>query len=271
MESTDDCARRQFLKCAAAALMAASCWGGRGGAARAEDQQGLHGMLIVGEQNVFLSHLPMFGSVHDYQVILEATFAKAGSDPQSDYLNDRKRPGTKLYTIEPEQFVLPRLVAASSPLHSFKANVYRQHFERFDNQRAKEAATVAQHVDVNVTRVIHFRRFDPKAAKLAQLEYILFGKGTELFLAHLITRPPDFDQVLPVKAVDQKFSDEELAKGVAIVFAGRPNSASKRILKGQTVTGQIKGPTGATPKTVQLQPGTELYFEKGELEEDQRA
>ena len=40
-------------------------------------------------------------------------------------------------------------------------------------------------VNVTVTRVVHFRKFDPAATKPAQLEYLLFGKGTELFLAHL--------------------------------------------------------------------------------------
>ena len=59
-------------------------------------------MLIVGEQTVFLSHLPMFGSPHDYQVILEAGFAKPGGNPQADYFNDRKRTGTKQYTLEPD-------------------------------------------------------------------------------------------------------------------------------------------------------------------------
>src|SRR2546427_592718 len=83
-------------------------------------------------------------------------------------------------------------IAAAVPLRSFKANIYRGHFERFSTQRAKEAARIAQHVDVNVTRVIHFRKFDPTAVKPAQLEYLLFGKGTELFLAHVITKPPDF-------------------------------------------------------------------------------
>ena len=110
-------------------------------------------MLIVGEQTVFLSHLPLFHSPHNYQVILEATFAKPGSDPQADYFNDRKRTGTKIYTLEPEPFVLPRL-AAAEPRRSFKASIYREHFERFPNQRAKEAARIGQNVDVNVTRVV---------------------------------------------------------------------------------------------------------------------
>src|SRR5262249_32526344 len=122
--------RRDILKSGIAASIAASplAWWSMGDAS-AQDGASVHGMLVVGEQTVFLSHLPLFHPPHNYQVILEATFSKPGSDPQTDYFNDRKRTGTKIYTIEPDPFVLPRL-AAGDPLRSFKANVYRGHFER---------------------------------------------------------------------------------------------------------------------------------------------
>jgi len=120
-------------------------------------------------------------------------------------------------------------------------------------------------VDVNVTRVIHFRKFDPAAAKPDQLEYLLFGKGAELFLAHLATKAPDFDQVLSVKAPNHTFTDEELREAVPIVFPGRANSPSKRIGGTEPITGQIKGTSGAPPKTVQLQPGIEFYFDQNDL------
>jgi hypothetical protein len=183
MSKINNRGRREFLKNSVAAVFAASYWGWPTGAVSAADGPSVHGMLIVGEQTVFLSHLPIFGSPHDYQVLLEAAFSKPGSDPQADYFNDRKGKGkgTKIYTLEPEPFVLTGL-AATTPLRSFKANIYRGHFERFPTQRAKEAARIAQGVDVNVTRVIRFRKFDPNAVRPAQLEYLLFGKGAELFL-----------------------------------------------------------------------------------------
>src|SRR6185436_5247861 len=98
------------------------------------DNSATHNMLVVGRQTVFLSHLPMFsdpGSVspHRYQAILEATFAKAGSDPQALYFNDRKaNPGTKIYTLNPDPFVLPNLGAQT--LRSFKAKIFRGHLEK---------------------------------------------------------------------------------------------------------------------------------------------
>ena len=183
--------RREFLKAGAAVVCAASGWPQTLAQSTGRIGRALHGMLIVGEQTAFLSHLPLFASPHDYQVILEVTFAKAGSDPQADYFNDRKRSGTKIYTLEPDRFVLPQL-AAATPLRSFKANIYRGHFERFPNERAKEAARIGEAVNVTVTRVIHFRKFDPAAGKSARLEYLLFGKGTEIFAAHVITGAPGF-------------------------------------------------------------------------------
>ena len=263
MSRIDSQRRREFLQGSVAAAIAAGSWGWTTGGVRAEDGPFSHTMLIVGEQTVFLSHLALFHPPHNYQVILEGTFAKPGSAPQADYFNDRKRTGTKTYTLEPEPFVLPRL-ADAEPLRSFKANVYRGQFELLDPRR-KESARIAEKVDVNVTKVIHFRKFDLAAAKPSQLEYLLFGKGAELFLAHLITSPPDFDQVLPVKALNQKFTDEELSRGVPIVFPGRANSASRRIKSVEPTTGQIKGTGGASPKTLQLQPGVDFYFETGDF------
>ena len=264
MSKTDKHGRREFLKGSVAAVFAAGYWGWPTGAVSAEDRPSVHGMLIVGEQTVFLSHLALFHPPHNYQVILEGTFAKPGSDPQADYFNDRKRTGTKIYTLEPEPFVLTRL-AAAEPLRSFKADIYRGHFERIKPQRALDAARIGEKVDVNVTRIIHFRQFEPTAAKPAQLQYLLFGKGPELFLAHVITTPPDFDHILSVKALNHQFTDGELSQGTPIVFPGKTNAVSKRIGGAAPVTGQTARTGGAAPKTLQLQPGIEFYFEQGEL------
>jgi hypothetical protein len=260
--------RRGFLKVAVAAAFGAGCWelaAAGVSSGNSADQPSVHGMLIVGEQAVYVSHLPMFGSPHDYQVILEVTFTKPGSDPQTDYLNDRKRTGKKLYTLEPERFVLTDL-AAATPLRSFKANIYRGHFERFRTERAKEAARIAQGVDVNVTKVIHFRKFDPNAAKLSQLEYLLFGKGAELFLAHSITKPPDFDQVLSAQTI-HGFTDQELNQGVSIIFPGKANQSNQRIRDAQPVSGRMKAAGDTALTTITLRPGKEFYFEEDELTE----
>jgi len=258
-------ARREFLKRSVLALCAARGWSAAAAAAAVQDEPSVHGMLLVGRETAFLSHLPIFGAPHDYQVILEAAFSKTGSDPQADYFNDRKRSNEKVYTLEPDRFVLPTL-AAAQPVRSFTGNIYRGHFERFPTQRAKDAARIAQHVDVTVTRVVLFRKFAPDAVKPSELEYLLFGKGAERFLAHVITRPPDFDQVLTVTSLDRTFSDEELARGVPLRFAGTANAPASRIAAARPLTAQATVSGATAPATVKLQTGVELYFEQGELD-----
>ena len=73
-------------------------------------------------------------------MILEATFSKPGGDPQADYFNDRKRTGTKIYTLEPAAFVLPRL-AAAEPLRSFKASSLSRASSRDWTERAPRSRT----------------------------------------------------------------------------------------------------------------------------------
>ena len=142
--------RREFLK---SSLTAAAGLGFLGLGLRAQplmqrpkldpDEEGTHNMLVVGEQTVYLSHLPMFqgfldqkqkafGSLHRYQVIVEATFSDASGDLTSVYTDDRKsHPSEKMYTINPDFFVLPDLDPKGAGRRSFRGNtVYRGHLER---------------------------------------------------------------------------------------------------------------------------------------------
>lgn len=265
--------RKQFLfgvSTTAIAVALALFWAGKqetvcAAEQHSADRPATHNMLVVGEETVYLSHLPMFQEEggppmpHRYQVILEVTFAN-----QEGYVKDRReQQTTKIYTLNPERFVLPELVSSDpqhKPLHSFKAKeIFRGHLERNDR------VSILQDVEVIVRRVSHFREFDPKAQKSPQLEYLLFGNGQELFLAHLITAPPDFDQILAVKVTDEEFTNEQLAKGIPVVFPGTTNAAASRLREKQRVAGEMKVDTAPAPKKIQVEVNRELYFEEGEL------
>ncbi len=264
--------RRDFLKHGSFALAAGLLGLGlrpEAGARHhgAADAPNVHNMLIVGRETAFLSHLPMFTapdfvSPHRYQAILEASFTKAGADPQAVYAADRKKhPATKIYTLNPDRFVLPNLLPAggSPPVSSFGAKIFRGHLEKPGNR------VIADRVNVNVKRVIHFREFDPMAASPERLEYILFGKGREAFLAHFITRPPDFDQVLSVSVDGHAFTDEELGRGLRVTFE-RPNSMATRLAETQPAVGEVRDAAAAgDPLKVRFKALTEFYFEEGEL------
>jgi len=238
-----------------------------------EDFPATHNMLVVGHDSIFLSHLPMFEGVnetksaftspHRYQVILQAEFSRSGKSVDELYAKDRRRnPGVKMYTLQPEEFVLARLFTpdAQPKLNSFKGMVFRGHLER--RGRPIEGLT---DISIRVKKVVHARMFDPTEDKPDKLTYILFGAGQELFLAHRIAAPPDFDQVLSIKAEGHEVTAEELNRGVEVVFSDRQNVASQRLREGDTVSG--RGLVTGTHQFLDLRikADVELYFEEGEL------
>lgn len=281
--------RRDFLKSSAVAALGLGCLGtvSRAGAVILQPAQGdgvgTHNMLVVGEQTAYLSHLPMFQGLNDartafrsrhrYQVILEATFSDASGNLTDVYTADRKsNPTERMYTINPALFVLPDLDPKGKALRTFRGNtVFRGHLERggkpiigFLEFFTKD--TPAEGVfDVNITNVVHFHKFVPGAAKPAKLQYILFGKGAETFLAHFIAAPPEFDQMISVKITGQQFSDVALAQGIKVSIVGRANTAKTRLRQGEQASGtaMIAGSNNSLP--LKLEAVKEFYFEEGEL------
>jgi hypothetical protein len=253
---------------------------GGGGAAVAQphvmhgDAPNTHNMLVFGEKKIYLSHLPMFDgmnsekteftSPHRYQVILEASFVNGTQNLMSVYLNDRRQhPNVRIYTLNPAVFVLPKLVSNSPqtpPLSAFKATIFRGHLEKGGQPIGGLTGT-----NVHVDRVIHFRKFNPTPNQPAVLKYLLFGIAQELFLAHYITRPPDFDQVLSVAVTGHAFTDAELSKGIEITIPGKQNQVGERLKEAQQVAGQQQTANPAQPLTFTLKVNKEIYFEQGEL------
>lgn len=243
-----------------------------------EDRPNTHNMMIVGEKTAYLSHLPMFvirgtppgfDSPHRFQVILETTFTDGNRDLTSTYLSDRaSNPTVKMYTLNPARFVLSRLNPNGMALRKFRGNtVFRGHLEREsvpfigftgDSPPARGV------FDVNVKRVVHFHQFSKQATKPSRLEYLLFGKGTELFMAHFITRPNDFDQIISVKIDGHSFTDEQLGKGMHVTFADRGNTASGRMKESDKAAGRFQ-PPGIAARTLPVAVVREFYFEEGEL------
>lgn len=277
--------RREFLKSSAAAAVGL---GFLSVASKANnvlwnfpvmDDPATHNMLLVGERTAYLSHLPMFVGLNDdktdfrtphrYQVIFEAAFSEGNRNLTDVYIADRKKnPAVKMYTFNPADFVLPDLdPTGSSPLRRFRGNaLVRGHLERggtaFVGNFRRPPADGA--FDVSVVNVVHFHKFVPGAAKPTQLQYILFGKGPEIFLAHLITAPPDFDQIMSVRVTGQQFTDAELSRGITVTFPGRANTSRARLKEKVRASGTFLS-GGANPKPLQVEVLREFYFEAGEL------
>lgn len=248
-----------------------------------QDRVATHNMLVVGEQTVYLSHLPMFDGIkvskteiifpHRYQVILEATFSDGDNNLTEVYTADRKsHPTEKMYTINPALFVLPDLDPKGKALQTFRGNtIYRGHLERANEPiigfklPPPNDPPAGGVFDVNVRKVIHFHKFVPSIAKPTQLQYILFGKGTETFMAHFIAQPPDFDQIISVKLTGGQFSDDELSNGIKVNFPGTTNRARTRIKEKQKASGVFQMAGSSASKPLQIEAVKEFYFEEGEL------
>ena len=166
--------RRDFLQMASVGGLALGL--GALLAAAQDDPARTHGMLMLGEESVFFSHLPMFHGVdndgtdfvspHRYQVILEAAFTREQRDA---YAKDRRdNPGAPFYTIEPDPFVLSHLFTPTTTPQrtSFACNIFRNHFEK----PAGQAVAGLQKAQVKIGRVVHGRKFDPRGSKPAALE-----------------------------------------------------------------------------------------------------
>ncbi len=227
------------------------------------DKASVHGMLLFGANTIYLSHLPMFMSPHNYQVLLEATLTGDGVDPQELYVQDRETTGEKVYTLVPEKFVLSDLASegASRPRRrSFKGTIFHGHFER-------EGTPIVEDITVTIERVLHFRKFDPDAEGLEHLQYLLFGKAGELYLAHLVTRAPDFDQVISARISGHEFTDEQLGQTIAVAFPQRENLPEDRIREDEKEQGLASVTEGDASRAIELtvEPEVEFYFETGDL------
>src|SRR5262245_30218287 len=184
--------------------------------------KGVHNMALVGEHHVFLSHLPMFMAPHDAQVLLDATFTKAGKTVDELYFADRAaNPAVRFYTIQPEEFVLRELFE-SPQRTSFKPTVFRGHLEK-----GGTPIESLRNIDVRVNRVIHAHVLE--GTRQPTLTYMMFGSARELHLAHLISGAPDFDQLLTVSGTGSMPSADELQRGVTVEILNRPNQAKTRL------------------------------------------
>jgi len=268
--------RRAFLGSSVAGALALGVVVSRSADVEAvEDAPNTHNMLVFGEQAVFLSHLPMFDALnktktdfrspHRYQVILEAAFMKAGKGLRDIYVKDRQaHPAMRIYTLNPDTFVLSRLFtpAKTPKLTSFAATVFRGHLEQ-----GGVPVPGLEKIVVEVGRVVHGRKFDPRVKNPGTLEYLLVGKGPERFLVHAIFTAPNFDQVLSVKSSGHELTDADLGEDVRVSVPNRKNIAAERLREGEKVQAMLRlGPAqGKTPSTIRIEVGPQVYFEEGEL------
>jgi hypothetical protein len=192
------------------------------------DRPSIHGMLLVGQNRVFASHLPMFHTPHDYQVILEL---KLDVSSKEIFQESQKRfPLETCYTLEPERFELPEMLRNPLP---FKAKIFRGHFERGGEQIASE-------VTVQIEKIIYLKKLDGRVSQPLDYGGFLFGTAQTQFMAHTLTSAPDFDQITQVKIKDKDLlSRLEGGSVVPLSLVNVPNNrpAEQRRYEAKTLGG----------------------------------
>lgn len=232
--------------------------GGHDGPAGGGDKAGFHGMVLWGADSVYLSHLPMFRmKEHAYQVIIEADLARPDGGPAPEYAADRAaHPGQRLYSVAPADFVLPdifpRADGRPAPLAAIHGPLFRNRFDQ-------NGAEIAPDVVVDIKNVVHSRKFDLKAPPLENLEYIVFGKPGEIYLAHLVTLPPDFDHIVRIN-LDHDFSDGSLGRGLPLRIPGRRNDKRQRLATGEGQVPAALLDTDGAEKVVRVEVVDEVFF-----------
>jgi hypothetical protein len=237
------------------------------------DTTGVHGMLLFGEEELYLSHLPMFASPHNFQVLLEVTF---DADVREVLLSDRQAISDGIHTFAPEPFPIVELEpGGDKPARtSIEGTIFRGHFERGGEPIAK--GVVAQ-----VQDVVTFRELDVNAKRAddQKLAYLCVGRGGRLHVVHEITARPDFDHVLTARLVPGtvtdmagRAQDGDVASrrfvGDRVEFDGRSDTPTDRLVPHQTADGVLRGsigPAGSHGFRAQVETGEEVYLEIDEL------
>jgi len=216
---------------------------------------GFHGMLVLGSETIYASHLPMFNARHRYQAIWEVSFGPEGDEK---YRAERRAPANagQVFTLNPtEAFRLPELTATRT---SFKADVFVGHFEREGNRKILPNATVT------LRKLVHFHPFKRSHRRPEALTYHLFGSGRERFLVHWISVAPSYDQILVIAS---RVLTDPLPPGAVFTLPERSDTA--RLRPGETATGFLVAGQGPEQpfliKAADLEVTSEFFFEEEEL------
>lgn len=162
-----------------------------------KDRPSTHGMLVFGNTTLYASHLPLFHSPHEYQVILEL---KCSKKTLNKFQSDKKHyPACNTYTIAPETFILPDMLAQPRP---FKIKLYRGHFER-------GGVLIASDITVEIKQIIYYKKLAPSTPKMPDAAYIIFGNNKEQYAIHTLSNKPDFEQVIEISCNNSAWLKEK--------------------------------------------------------------
>jgi hypothetical protein len=178
---------------------------------------GVHGMNLFGSgdatSKLYLSHIPLYDSPHNLQVIVEVKIASGVPDGQAQF-------ATRNFTVRPSSaFSLDDL--AQGTLHSITGNVFMGNFESGGSQAFRS-------VKFDVQRVIFQHGLSNTMPSTSTLDYIAVGTPTQAFLVHVIDAAPNYEQIVHIKAPPM-LDSLALETGTPVRVVGGQNGITNRL------------------------------------------
>lgn len=211
----------------------------------AGDRVGVHGMLVFGEAQHYLSHIPTFGRPHNEQLLMKVEIAKKDGQPLRQGFVDGG------YSLRPStHFPLDDLVTGH--LTSFVGDIHQGNFEQ-------GGAVLHKDVTVTVSKVLVARNLPSGVVTDSGVDKgFVVGTTKEAFLVHYITADRPYQQILALEEPGSKTPDLDGSQAplIAIQAVG-PFSG------GKSVTGQLHSIKTAEKTLVTLDLKLSLICLKG--------
>lgn len=184
------------------------------------DTPDYHGFFMLGDDVLFLEHMPMFDHEnHMYQVILKASLPAAAMETVRQLRREHPDRVLNLINIQGEPMTLLQLKTGA--VARFNATVYSD----YSNDHGGTPGPVAiPSVPVTVEQVVFWRHFDYSFGFPEPLRYLLFGTPQRAWMTHLMTRTPDFQHILELHTVPGWLSPDQVQAGVAVNVIGLHSS-----------------------------------------------
>lgn len=198
-----------------------------------------------GDGKFYISHFPMFSSIHAFQYIVEVELdEESKKDVSSEEKDDFKK--ERRYQLSPylkgkvstdraedeADWVLPDTLKSGK---SFTGDIFYL--------RGKDRRVVSQNATVTIKDIVWKQELNPKFPRPTALTYVLFGTPKAAFLAHQISAPPkpgkketDFDQVLSVEIVASSKALSPVSAGKQVVVSGKDNLETNKLQSGQRIS-----------------------------------
>ncbi len=148
-----------------------------------------HGMLLFGNEESYISHLPMLHGPHAFQLLMQVELEDLPMSETLGIYQEAKRAGSTVFTLVPQPFDVDKVLDGT--IATLTAQLYDGHFE-------KGGLALGQ-VLVNLKRKLHHATLPDSIGNSNYPTYLVFGEGNEFYGLHIIRNFPSFDAVVAVE------------------------------------------------------------------------